>query len=77
MVDEGAAHGEGVGEVKGGHGGQLVDILATDESRLSVVLADGVVEAVRFGEETWRHAWPQGEDEEGEEVAKGHGAAHC
>lgn len=75
MDEEGRADGEGVGEVQGGHGGELVDVAGLGPDAFGVALAHGVLEAVGFGEQAGRHAWVEGEDEEGGEVGEGHGAA--
>ena len=69
VIDECAADDEGVGEVKGGHGGKLVDVGAADEDGFGVVLSNCVVKAEGFGEESRWHTGPEREDEEGEEIA--------
>jgi len=75
VVEEGGADGEGVGEVQGRHGGELVDVAGFGPDAFGVALADGVLEAVGLGEQAGRHARVEGEDEEGAEVGEGHGAA--
>ena len=75
VVEECRANGESVGEVKGGHGGELVDVAGFGPDAFGVALADGVLEAVGLGEQAGRHAGVEGEDEEGGEVGQSHGAA--
>jgi len=74
VVEECGANCEGIGEVKRGHGSQLVDVARFDPDALGVFLSDGVLEAVGFGEEARRHARVECENEECGEVAEGHGA---
>lgn len=75
VVDDGAANGEGVREVQGREGGELVEEFAGGPDGLRVVVADRVMEAIFLVEEARRHAWEEGEYGEGEEVGEGHGAA--
>lgn len=75
VVEECRADCEGVGEVERGHGSQLVDVARLDPDALGVLLSDGVLEAVGFGEEARRHARVECEDEECGKVAEGHSAA--
>lgn len=76
VENEGAADGEGVGEVYRRHGGQAVDVLARHPHALGVVVADGVEEAVLVGQEARGGAGVEDEGEEGEEVGEVHGAAY-
>lgn len=77
VPEERAANHQRVGEVQTRHGGELVDVHGVaDPETLVVPRADGVDETVAGREEAWRHAGPEGEDQEGEEVAEGHCAAH-
>lgn len=68
MVQECTADHERVGEVQTRHGSKLIDILAANPHGLGVVLPNGVVESVRFRQQTRWHAWPHGKDEEGSKV---------
>lgn len=38
-------------------------------------MANSIVKAEFLGKQSWRHAWPDAEDAEGNEVAECHGAA--
>lgn len=58
-----------------GEGGKLVEELVGCVDRLGILAADGVEEAVLLGQQTWRHAWVHGEDDEAEEVRQGHHAS--
>lgn len=69
MVQERAPNAEGVGEVKTGHGGELVDIVSSDPDGFGFGLSDRVVEAKLFGQKTRWHGGEEGEDEEGGKVA--------
>lgn len=79
---------EGVTEVKRGHGGVLVaKLVLRPDATFAFGTMDCVdeAEAARFfadragnigvGEEARRHTWPEGKDDESNEVADGHGTA--
>lgn len=85
---DGQADEQGVAKVQRGHGGVLVAefvlrphrrlaggaVHRVDEAKGARFLADWAGD-VGVGEQARWHAGPEGEDDEGEEVADGHGAA--
>ncbi len=75
MIDKRASDDKSVRKVQRWHSGELIDVGTTNEDAFCIVLADCIVEAEGFGEEARRHAGPESEDEECEEVAKSHRAA--
>jgi hypothetical protein len=75
VVDEGAANDKSVGKVETRHGCELIDIAAADPDALSIVLADGVMEAKRFWQKTWWHTRVEAENEECSEVAQSDGTS--
>lgn len=79
---------EGVAEMQRGHGGVLVaEFVLGPDAAFTFGAMHGIYEAeaagffanvagdVWVGEEAWGHAGPEGEDDEGEEVAGCHCAA--
>lgn len=75
VVNEGAANDKGVGKVKTRHGCELIDIAPANPDALSIVLADGVMEAKRFWQQTWWHARVEAENEECSKVAQSDGTS--
>ena len=84
------ANEEGVTKVQGRHGSVLVaEFILRPDAAFALGAVYGVDEAVAAGfvadgaghvgvrEETGRHAGPEGEDDEGDEVAHGHCASAC
>lgn len=75
MVEHSTADDKGVAKVHRGHSGQRVDKITAHPDTGSVVMANGVQEAVLPRKEARWHAGIYGEGHEGEEVGKSKGAA--
>ena len=74
-MEEGAADDDGVAAVHGGHCGEGVDEPAHHPQAGGFAVVDGVEEAVLRRQHARGHAGVQREDDEGEEVGQGQGAA--
>lgn len=75
VVHHRASDEERISEMHRGHGGERVDVVAFHPDALSVVVADGVQEAVFLRQEPGWHARVADEDNKGKEIRECHGSS--
>lgn len=70
MIEHSTADDKSVAKVHRGHSGQRVDIITAHPDTGSIVMANGVQEAILRRKETRRHAGIYGKGHEGEEIGE-------